>query len=535
MKLITGNLFIESRMRPSAVTSAGSGRLRALSWLSAAALVGMLSACAIDAPDSARSPSTGSGDDVKGEPSCEHDLCEAGAALDPTCDPCATSVCEVDDFCCTVEWDSVCVGLAEDVCGLDCGVATCEHGLCEAGTPLDPTCDPCVEAVCLGDPSCCESGWDADCVALVEQTCGLDCQPGGSCDHPLCEAGGPLDPACDPCAANVCAADGFCCEVEWDAVCVDLAVQVCGLDCGGGGCEHDLCEAGGPLDPACDTCVTDVCNIDAFCCEVEWDAVCIDLAVATCGLDCGGGGDCEHDLCEAGAPLDPTCDACATTVCDVDAFCCEVEWDAVCVDLGVQLCGLDCAGLPCEHDLCEAGAPLDPTCDACATTVCDADPFCCDVEWDAICVDLAVSLCGIDCGGGGCAHDLCEEGDPLDPTCDPCVADVCGADPFCCDVAWDSLCIDNAEAICGIDCGGPPPVECGNGSCEAGEHCLSCPEDCGECPECPHDVCEVGVALPFGCNTCTPNVCKVDPFCCDVAWDDLCVGQVPQHCARDCE
>ncbi|HWN69520.1 MAG TPA: hypothetical protein VNM90_17885, partial [Haliangium sp.] len=236
---------------------------------------------------------------------------------------------------------------------------------------------------------------------------------------------------------------------------------------------------GAPLDPTCDTCVADVCNIDSFCCEVEWDQLCVDLAVQTCGLDCGGGGDCEHELCDVGTPLDPTCDTCVADVCNIDSFCCEVEWDAICVDLAVQTCGLDC-------------------------------------------------------GGGTCEHDLCESGVALDPTCDPCVAEVCAADSFCCETEWDSICVGEAEEICGIDCGGPPPAECGNGSCEVGEHCLSCPEDCGECPECPHDVCDEGTALPFGCNSCTPNVCKVDSFCCEVAWDSICVDLVPQHCARPC-
>jgi hypothetical protein len=412
-------------MRPSAVTSAGSGRLRALTWLSAAALVGMLSSCAIDAPGSSRSPATGvGGGNEEGVGDCAHDLCASGAALDPTCDTCVADVCAADDFCCTVEWDSVCVGQAEDLCGLDCGIAGCAHDLCEAGAALDPTCDPCVEAVCLNEPGCCDSDWGPSCVARAEQTCGLDCAPGGTCEHELCEAGTPLDPACDPCVANVCNADSFCCEVEWDAVCVDLGVQICGLDCGGGG--------------------------------------------------------------------------------------------------------------TCEHELCDVGTPLDPTCDACVADVCNADSFCCDVEWDAICVDLAVQICGLDCGGGTCEHELCETGVALDPTCDPCVADVCNADSFCCDTEWDSICVGEAEDICGLDCG-PAPPECGNGSCELGEHCLSCPEDCGECPACPHDVCDAGSALPFGCNTCTPNVCKVDSFCCEVAWDSICVDLVPQHCARPCE
>jgi hypothetical protein len=49
------------------------------------------------------------------------------------------------------------------------------------------------------------------------------------------------------------------------------------------------------------------------------------------------------------------------------------------------------------------------------------------------------------------AHDVCNLGDPLDSaeSCDPCVASVCVADAFCCEVSWDRLCIEAAEELCG--------------------------------------------------------------------------------------
>lgn len=43
-----------------------------------------------------------------------------------------------------------------------------------------------------------------------------------------------------------------------------------------------------------------------------------------------------------------------------------------------------------------------PGCDdpVCQKTVCHTDPFCCDVEWDDICANLAANLCGDLCGVG---------------------------------------------------------------------------------------------------------------------------------------
>lgn len=48
----------------------------------------------------------------------------------------------------------------------------------------------------------------------------------------------------------------------------------------------------------------------------------------------------------------------------------------------------------CMHDVCAAGARLLSTCDACVTDVCQADNYCCNVEWDSVCVQEAGSICG---------------------------------------------------------------------------------------------------------------------------------------------
>ncbi len=45
-----------------------------------------------------------------------------------------------------------------------------------------------------------------------------------------------------------------------------------------------------------------------------------------------------------------------------------------------------------------------------------------------------------------CEHDPCAQGVSLNPGCSPCVAGVCGLDPFCCNTAWDQLCVDEAGA-----------------------------------------------------------------------------------------
>jgi hypothetical protein len=47
---------------------------------------------------------------------CAHKICRSGAALDPSCDPCVNAVCKKDKYCCEVEWDSLCVGDTDTYC-----------------------------------------------------------------------------------------------------------------------------------------------------------------------------------------------------------------------------------------------------------------------------------------------------------------------------------------------------------------------------------------------------------------------------------
>ena len=67
------------------------------------------------------------------------------------------------------------------------------------------------------------------------------------------------------------------------------------------------------------------------------------------------------------------------------------------------------------------------------------------------------------CGDGKC------QGDETAETCD-----------LDCAVCGDGLCTgDETYAVCPADCEPPPPPLCNNdGTCNEGEDCLSCPNDC---------------------------------------------------------
>lgn len=118
-------------------------------------------------------------------------------------------------------------------------------------------------------------------------------------------------------------------------------------------------------------------------------------------------------------------------------------------------------------------------------------------------------------GGPGFCHDVCEPGPPMDPFCEPCVEIVCDADPFCCQTEWDGACIDQASDYCGANCFGNACASCGEileGSpeppCPGSEALL---QEYGLC------VCQTNCAMQCA-QACQGN--GVDPDCQDCIFAD---------------
>lgn len=117
-------------------------------------------------------------------PTCAHDKCDLGVALDPACDDCVQNICNVDPFCCETQWDATCEAEVRTVCGslvCDESQGVCPHTLCTEGVPLGNSCDTppaaqsCVGLICATDPFCCGTQWDSVCVGEVESICGNNC------------------------------------------------------------------------------------------------------------------------------------------------------------------------------------------------------------------------------------------------------------------------------------------------------------------------------------------------------------------------
>ena len=419
---------------------------------------------------------------------------------------CSASVCSVDRACCLVAWDEGCAAIAEVVC---IAANTCPGAGDCLSVGNGPGCadGACCNGVCAQDPSCCNDRWDQACVTLARTTClpfaTWRCPCAGSCFEP--HANGGCDDA--TCCAVVCRTDPNCCVIEWDIECSSLARGLCcGLPGCGNGCNgscllaHDTpyCD-----DPAC--CAT-VCAQDPFCCLSAWDAFCVEYALERCSKGCGvtTSGSCFVPRPTGGCAQGDCCIA----VCQQDVFCCDTAWDDVCVQMAQASCPDDVPSCGnATGNCCEAHLGLACEDESCCAVVCAADPVCCEGAWDSACATrartLCPDLCGVECGDE-CAGDCCTAHD--NPSCNDasCCAQVCAADPVCCEARWDFVCANTARALCGGPNDACPRPQCGD-------------KGSGDCCT-PHE----GPACEN--RSCCSSVCAQDPICCQVTWDIQCAG-----------
>ncbi|MEK6674259.1 MAG: hypothetical protein AABZ47_01235 [Planctomycetota bacterium] len=212
---------------------------------------------------------------------------------------------------------------------------------------------------------------------------------------------------------------------------------------------------------------------------------------------CSGFGDCfiPHP--------NPGCNNtdCCARVCSDDPDCCVFEWDSLCVNEAKLFCDTStCPGV----GSCFSNHGT-PGCDDanCCNLVCGDEPLCCELDWDSTCVNTARDLCTSGpCGSGG----NCFSEHP-DPGCDleSCCSAVCDQLPSCCQSAWSASCVQAASQQCGS-------TFCpGVGSCTSVHAGLGCEDE-----------------------LCCNLVCSADPDCCLFGWDTLCVGRAVEECGPSC-
>jgi len=452
------------------------------------------------------------------------DCCEANGT--PGCeDPeCQEAICAADSFCCETSWDGICADAAcnSPACdcqeggstfgSIECGETVVGTGWADGGTRdtdwFQFTVDEETEVVAtlqsqfdgvvfIVDASDCgapavlgTTGASADCEVI---------QPASACVSPgtyvvFVAPGNPdgsgvfegfpcgfnndyaVTLECNsPCPPQACCFSDGSCMMLSAAECANQGGEPqgagttcdtvdCPAVCGEGA--GDCCSANGTIGCEDPECCEQICAADPFCCETSWDGICADAANDQCDV-------CNIPASNCCAANDtPGCDdpKCEAAVCEIDPFCCDVEWDGACADEAQTACPDICdppnpACGPDAGDCCAAnGSPGCDNADCCAC-ICDCDPFCCDTEWDAFCAGEGfVGNCGAsnpdspcteqcaDCvdGGGGGGSDCCEANGT--PGCDDqaCEDLICGQDAFCCETSWDGICADAANKQCEV-------------------------------------------------------------------------------------
>ena len=164
----------------------------------------------------------------------------------------------------------------------------------------------------------------------------------------------------------------------------------------------------------------------------------------------------------------------------------------------------DCADL---GDCCIANDSSGCEDADCCDVVCTQDPFCCAQTWDELCAAQAADLCDACLAPCEMADgDCCQANESIGCSDPVCCEGVCNVDPFCCDGQWDAFCAALAELHCYSLCGAEPQV-------------TGCGDPASGC-------CCVESESPFCDDTARCEaVCGLDPYCCEVRWDDICANE----------
>jgi hypothetical protein len=450
---------------------------------------------------------------------CTSDLCIPGTGCTHDFN---TLPCDDGDDCTASDTckDGVCAGLGVPGCGHQgCGDGTCD--------PAEETCEACPE----------------DCNPLHLGTCGAACDP--------TEA-----------ATQTCGPGKLCAPVANGALFEDAILGgngFCGVPCqDDDNCEASVCvklqglEMPGLCAPTCQT--QEDCGAYHTCLVNSGQSLGYCLPAQACDLPAGTGPNpclpvqglatpgLRGVACYGGFPgTCPWTVPCVPFAADDyhGGLCLAPE--PTCVPLGDDcLEGRDCrplggpafgaGALFCTPN----GSALEgESCDNSQTETCAAGLFCldglcvktCDLQGqpclDGTCTDLTAGLylppgalagCVAICGNGTCeAGELCA-------TCpNDCCASACG----------DGNCGGNESCdSCPNDCG--PCETCGDGNCGEGEDCLACPDDCQDCPVCGDAVCAPGQET---CQTCEDDCGPCSTTCGDESCGptETCID-----CPEDC-
>jgi hypothetical protein len=370
------------------------------------------------------------------------------------------------------------------------------------------TCQsPCQPQACCFSDGTCQDLTQPNCLAAggTPQGAGTDCSTavcpeicGKSNPNDCCVASPTGTPGCNDseCCDVVCSLDPFCCDVAWDGLCAGSAIANCQTLCCPEPIENDNCEDRIDVDNGT-TSFTTVCS------TTDGPAACAGLMANDIWYN-------YTASCTGEVTFDTFGSAYDTVLAVYDGCECPVGIEIACNDdsgslqsqVVVSVVEGNCYKIQVGGFFGAVGTGVLNITKGAGVSDCPADlfpPGAGDGNVDAGDLGQLLANWG-DCSKGegcGCPADIfppgvtsncCEPNGGLGCDNDKCEAAVCGADAFCCDVAWDGLCSAAAQTLCAELCGATQ----GDGEVDAGDlgqllanwgDCFGCEPEPVVCPD----------------------------------------------------
>jgi hypothetical protein len=505
---------------------------------------------------------------------CCNDVAD-GACGEASCTDC---VCGIDPFCCDVVWDGLCAETAQMECAGAIWTATVALNGANEVPPRNTQATGTATLVLYATG---ELLWSIEHNVAAVTAGHFHIAPAGSNGPVTIGFPSPASPIVGAALLNQTQLDALLAgniyinihsttfpggEIRGQVMMMET--QACSCAGAGDGC--DVTAAPGSTNEACEDCV---CAADAFCCNVTWDLNCVAAASAECGMECMCASLPPGNCCEATAASGCGNSECEMCVCGLDPTCCNVAWDGFCVDTAATDCNGTCAcagpALPSVADCCNDGG-LGCGEAACADCVCGLDPFCCDTSWDSTCADASQAACAVSIHMGTVSLSGANEVPPNNSTATGSGDFMLYADGV---LTWSiTHTVANASAahihIGPAGSNGPvvigfaspaSPIEGAaqltapqiaallSGGLYVNVHspahpggevrgqimtmempacsCAGASDGCTATPDAPGATVEM-------CEMC---VCGLDPFCCELGWDGVCVQSAETECSAECQ